>query len=96
MTNQESALCASAIEAIGDVDNFAEAGPLQPFKNLIGWIKANVSSVSKETLILAAEAAWDLIAKYNFQAIPDLIENEIKAFLRAQIRTVIEKLYLGS
>lgn len=94
MTNE--ALASSALDALGDIDQFAQDGPIRPFRNLIDWIKSMKDTVSQEAVILACESAWDFVAKYNFQQIPDAIEVPLKAFLRAQIRPAIERIYMGS
>jgi hypothetical protein len=86
-------LNAAALAAIGPIDAGSEAGPLQPFARLVTFLREQAGSVSKETLIVVAETAWDFVAKFNFPQVPDAIEIPLKAWLRAQIRPLIESLY---
>lgn len=87
------ALHAACLAAIGPVDAEAVAGPLQPFKNLVQFIKDQAGTVSKDVLVMVAEGAWDFIAQYNFPQVPDAIEVPLKAWLKSQIRPLIDTFY---
>jgi hypothetical protein len=84
------------LAAVGEVNQESAAGPLDPFRNLVTWLLTQKDLVSKEALILAAESAWDFIAKYNFPQVPDVIEVPLEAWLRGQIRPLIERIYMES
>ena len=85
-----------ALAAVGQVNDQTASGPIDAAKRLRDWLVTQKDKVGMETLILAAESAWDFIAKYNFPQIPDFIEQPIKDAIRGQIRPVITALYMGS
>lgn len=96
MSDSSKLMAAPALEAMGDIDVFAADGPIRPFRNLVDFIRDNVKTMGKDTLITIAESAWDFVASHNFQQIPDVIEVPLKTWLRSQIRPLIESLYAGS
>lgn len=85
-----------ALAAIGDIQAESSGGIVDAAARLREWLKTQKDLVSMETLIAAAESAWDFVAAYNFKQIPDFIEQPIKDLIRGQIRPLIERLYMGS
>jgi hypothetical protein len=70
-----------------------QADAAGPLKGWWTWVISKKDSVSKETLIAVSLTAFDFVAKFNIPQIPDVLEVPMEAWLREQIRPLIETLY---